>query len=198
VHRGNETAVESEEIVLLGPDGHAVGTAPKLASHHRSTPFHLAFSCYLVDGAGRVLVTQRAPSKHTWPSAWTNSFCGHLAPRETLRDAVRRRACTELGLGIEEPILVLPTFRYRAVMPNGVMENEQCPVVRARAVGNLSLNPAEVAEAHWAEWADCLELAQQPDASPWFRNQVGELAALGAPEYWPEASPDLLPPALAW
>ncbi len=83
-------------------------------------------------------------------------------------------------------------------MPNGVMENEQCPVVRARAVGIVSLNPVEVAEARWVEWADCLELAKQPDASPWFRNQVGELAALGAPDYWPEASPDLLPPALAW
>lgn len=190
--------METEEIVLLCPDGHAVGTAPKVTSHHRSTPLHLAFSCYLLDERGRVLITQRAHSKHTWPSAWTNSFCGHLAPRETLRDAVRRRACTELGVGIEEPILVLPTFRYRAVMSNGVVENEQCPVVRARAVGDLHLNPAEVANAHWRKWAECLDLAKQPDASPWFWNQVGELAALGAPDYWPEANPALLPPALAW
>ena len=190
--------MEVEEIVLLGPDGHAVGTAPKLTSHHRATPFHLAFSCYLLDEEGRVLITQRAHTKHTWPSAWTNSFCGHLAPRETLRDAVRRRACTELGLAVEELRLVLPLFRYRATMANGIVENEQCPVVRARAVGDLQLNPAEVADAHWREWADCLDLAKQPDASPWFRNQVGELAALGAPEYWPEANPALLPPALAW
>lgn len=190
--------MEVEEIVLLGPDGHAVGTAPKLTSHHEATPFHLAFSCYLLDEEGRVLITQRAHTKHTWPSVWTNSFCGHLAPRETLRDAVRRRACTELGLEAGDLTLVLPLFRYRAVMSNGIVENEQCPVVRARGSGRLRLNPAEVADAHWREWADCLDLAKQPDASPWFRNQVGELAALGAPEYWPEANPALLPPALAW
>ena len=190
--------MEVEEIVLLGPDGQVVGTAPKLASHHRATPFHLAFSCYLLDEEGRVLITRRAEAKRTWPSAWTNSFCGHLALHETLREAVRRRAQVELGLEIDDLTLVLPLFRYRASMPNGIVENEQCPVVRARAVGKLHLDPSEVAEAHWREWADCLDLAKQPEASPWFRNQVGELAALGAPEYWPDANPALLPPALSW
>ena len=190
--------METEKIVLLSADGRAVGTAPKVASHHRSTPLHLAFSCYLVDGDGRVLITQRAHAKPTWPSVWTNSCCGHPAPRESLRRAVSRRTRTELGVGVEDLTLVLPRFRYRAVMPNGVVEHEQCPVVRARPVGGVRPHPGEVAASGWRAWADCIDLARQPTASPWFRDQVAQLAELGEPGDWPQADPASLPPALAW
>jgi isopentenyl-diphosphate delta-isomerase len=44
--------MDEERIVLLSPDGRAVGTAPKASSHHHATPLHLAFSCYLTDSAG--------------------------------------------------------------------------------------------------------------------------------------------------
>src|SRR6266566_1289404 len=47
-------AMSAEEIVLLDEAGHAVGTAPKITSHHAHTPYHLAFSCYLLDDLGRV------------------------------------------------------------------------------------------------------------------------------------------------
>jgi isopentenyl-diphosphate delta-isomerase len=193
-----EVTHDLEKIVLLGPDGAALGTAPKLASHHRDTPLHLAFSSYLVDEAGRVLITQRAATKLTFPSVWTNSCCGHPAPDEGLRAAVRRRVRTELGLEIADLTLVLPAFAYRAIADNGVVENEWCPVVRARAAGSLRPEPAEVATTEWRTWAECVELSRHPDASPWFRDQVTELLPLGAPLDWPAASPGDLPPALSW
>jgi isopentenyl-diphosphate Delta-isomerase len=193
-----EVTHDTEKIVLLGPGGDALGTAPKLASHHRETPLHLAFSSYLVDEAGRVLITQRAATKLTFPSVWTNSCCGHPAPGEGLRDAVRRRVRTELGLAVDGLTLVLPAFAYRATASNGVVENELCPVVRARATGPLQPDPAEVAEADWRTWAECVELGRHPDASPWFREQLTELAPLGNPLDWPEASSAELPPALSW
>ncbi|ACY97328.1 MULTISPECIES: isopentenyl-diphosphate Delta-isomerase [Thermomonospora] len=188
-----------EEIVLLNPAGEAIGTAPKAASHHRNTPYHLAFSCYVTDGEGRVLITRRALDKATFPGVWTNTCCGHPAPGESLRQAVARRLETELGLTAEDLTLVLPEFDYRATAPDGTVEHERCPVVRARWSGRrLRPNPAEVADARWQTWAECLELAGAPEASPWFRMQMAQLAPLGSPEQWPGADPSRLPPALSW
>lgn len=193
-----EVIRDTEKIVLLGPDGEALGTAPKRASHHRDTPLHLAFSSYLVDDSGRVLVTQRAHDKATFPSVWTNSCCGHPGPGETLRDAVRRRVRDELGLEIDDLTLVLPRFAYRAAMDNGVLENERCPVVRARATGPLRPDPAEVAATEWRTWPECAELSHHPHASPWFREQMAQLLPLGDPLDWPAASPADLPGAISW
>jgi isopentenyl-diphosphate delta-isomerase len=191
---------DTEKIVLLGPDGDALGTAPKLASHHRDTPLHLAFSSYLMDETGRVLITQRAATKLTFPSVWTNSCCGHPAPGEGLRAAVRRRVRTELGLDVDDDdmTLVLPGFAYRATAGNGVVENERCPVVRARVTGPPRPDPAEVAATEWRTWPECVELSRRPEASPWLREQVTELLPLGDPPDWPAASPSGLPPALSW
>lgn len=193
-----QTVTNGELIVLLDADGRATGTAPKAPSHHTDTPLHLAFSCYLTDPAGRVLITQRAHGKASFPSVWTNSCCGHPAPGESLREAVRRRVPDELGLEVEDLTLVLPEFRYRATAADGVVENELCPVVRARAAGELRLRPEEVADAEWRDWDACVALADHPSASPWFRSQMDHLVPLGAPADWPAASPSLLPPAITW
>jgi isopentenyl-diphosphate delta-isomerase len=187
-----------ELIVLLETTGRAIGTAPKAPSHHSETPLHLAFSCYLTDPAGRILITQRAHGKASFPSVWTNSCCGHPAPGEGLRDAIRRRVRTELGLDVQEPTLVLPGFRYRATAADGVVENELCPVVRATAAGETRLDPEEVAAAEWRDWDECVALADHPSASPWFRSQMEQLVPLGSPAEWPTAASALLPPAITW
>jgi isopentenyl-diphosphate Delta-isomerase len=188
-----------EEIVLLSPEGEAIGTVPKAAGHHRATPFHLAFSSYVIDDADRVLITRRAPAKRSFPGVWTNSCCGHPAPGENLRSAVRRRLNTELGLVVDELTLVLPAFEYRATAADGLVEYEWCPVVRARWSGGwLQPRSDEVAEASWRTWEECQALVDDPAASPWYRLQMAQLAPLGAPSRWPAADPALLPPALRW
>ncbi|MFB4295693.1 isopentenyl-diphosphate Delta-isomerase [Actinomadura sp. NTSP31] len=189
-----------EEIVLLNADDEAVGTAPKAASHHRDTPYHLAFSCYVVDTEGRVLITRRALSKRTFPGVWTGSCCGHPGPGEGLRDAVLRRLRDELGISGVSLTSVLPAFQYRAVAEDGTLENERCPVVRAGVPAGtpVARNPDEVEDAEWWTWRQCLDLAARPEASPWYRLQLAELAPLGAPLDWPDAGTATLPPALTW
>lgn len=187
-----------EHVVLLDEQGNRTGTAGKVEVHSTDTPLHLAFSCYVFDARGRFLLTRRAHDKLTWPGVWTNSCCGHPEPGEPLGGAVSRRLWQELGLTIEPPELILPAFRYRAVMANGLVENEACPVFRARTGAVPEPDPAEVAEFAWVDWA-CLVsdvLGGRQDVSPWCRLQVEELARLGPhPHRWPVGSEGDLPPA---
>jgi isopentenyl-diphosphate Delta-isomerase len=170
-----------ELVVLLDVDGRPCGTAPNADVHHGNTPLHLAFSCWLLDDQRRTLLTQRAATKRTWPGAWTNSFCGHPAPDERVSDAVHRRARDELGTRISEPVAVLPGFRYRAVMPDGTMENEVCPVYVARLLEAAQPNPDEVGDLRWVPVAELATLlANDPSSySPWMQEQLDALTSRG-------------------
>jgi isopentenyl-diphosphate delta-isomerase len=167
---------ETESVVLLDELGRAVGVADKRAVHDASTPLHLAFSCYVLDGDGRLLVTRRALTKHTFPGVWTNTCCGHPAPGEAAEAAVVRRVGQELGLPLVDVRLVLPQFRYRAVMDNGVVENEMCPVYVATAAGDVRPDPTEVEEYRWEPWAEFRDsVLAGRDVSVWCREQVAAL-----------------------
>jgi isopentenyl-diphosphate delta-isomerase len=187
-----------ELVVLLSPDGRAIGTAPKATVHHAETPLHLAFSAYLFDDRGELLLTQRALDKATFPGVWTNSLCGHPAPGERLPDAVRRRALDELGVRVRDLRLVLPGFAYRAEMA-GIVEWEMCPVLVGHVDDAPAPDPAEVAATEWVQWADFVKavLDGRRSMSVWCREQVRALSELGpSPQAWPDADPSALPPAL--
>lgn len=170
-----------DDVTLLAEDGTAVGTLPKSEVHTSDTPLHLAFSCYVLDPLGRLLVTRRALSKRTWPGVWTNSFCGHPRPSEDMGDAVRRHGLDELGIHVSELRLALPDYRYRAVDASGIVENEICPVHIAVLDGSPDANPQEVAEWRWIEVDDLIEaVARAPFAfSPWLVEQLPLLRRLG-------------------
>jgi isopentenyl-diphosphate delta-isomerase len=187
-----------EQVVLLDEQGCASGTADKATVHDQDTPLHLAFSCYVFNSAGSLLVTRRARAKRTWPGVVTNSCCGHPAPGESFVPAVARRLGTELGMSVPAVELLLPRFRYRAQMPNGVVENELCPVFRAISDDEPRPDPAEVDEFGWVSWPLFVSLVTGGElaVSPWCSEQVDQLVALGPdPLEWPVASADDLPPA---
>lgn len=166
-----------ERVVLLDDEGRGIGAASKSEVHGADTPLHLAFSCYLFDVHGRVLVTRRALGKSTWPGTWTNSFCGHPQPFESIPDAVERRAGFELGVTFRNLRLLLPDFRYRAVDASGMVENELCPVYSAITDADPILNSAEVMDARWTE-LDALmaSVRLSPWAfSPWMGYQLQQL-----------------------
>nr|RZI37413.1 Isopentenyl-diphosphate Delta-isomerase [Cryobacterium sp. SO1] len=169
-------------VVLLDQNGREIGTAPKSSVHGADTSLHLAFSCYVFNDRGEVLITRRALTKKTWPGVWTNSFCGHPAPAETLPDAVRRRADFELGLAVTDIDLALPLFRYRATDSSGIVENEVCPVYLAVATGDPVPNPDEVMEFTWTD-PETLQgsvLASPFAFSPWMVLQMRELETFRA------------------
>ncbi|MEN5072938.1 isopentenyl-diphosphate Delta-isomerase [Isoptericola cucumis] len=172
-----------DHVVLVDDDGRRLGTWPRSTVHTEETPLHLAFSCYVLDDAGRLLMTRRALSKRTWPGVWTNSFCGHVRWQETAEEALHRHARHELGLRVADVELVLPDFRYRAVDASGVVEHEICPVYVARAAGEVEPNPDEVVELEWARSDDVTAAAAAAPwgFSPWMVEQLRAFAAAGRP-----------------
>lgn len=172
----------SEEVVLLSDEGTPIGTASKATVHSAETPLHLAFSCYVLNRSGQLLVTRRALGKATWPGVWTNSFCGHPLPAESFESAIARRAEAELGLQLSNLRLVLPEFRYRAVDDSGIVEHEICPVFVAEATGEPLLNPNEAMACDWVDpEALYAAVSAAPQlVSPWMAEQVPLLRAAGA------------------
>lgn len=163
-----------ELIVLLDDDGTAIGTMPKPLVHHGETPLHRAFSAYLFDDAGRLLVTRRAEGKQTFPGMWTNTVCGHPGPGEDDAAAIARRAAFELGLQVDRLRPALPGYRYRAEF-RGVVENEICPVYLGGFAGTPAPDPAEVGEWELLDWATFRERQESGDGhawSPWCREQA--------------------------
>ncbi|MGH3793167.1 MAG: isopentenyl-diphosphate Delta-isomerase [Pseudonocardiaceae bacterium] len=171
---------EDAPVVLLDDRLQSIGQLPKSQVHHATTPLHLAFSCYVFDVAGQLLMTRRATSKRTWPGVWTNTCCGHPLPGEESTQAATRRLREELGLQLTRSAVVLPDFRYRAVAPDGMVENEFCPVLVATAEGTPQPDPTEVLDYHWVPWQDIVTLATKTPwaLSPWSALQIPLLAAL--------------------
>jgi isopentenyl-diphosphate delta-isomerase type 1 len=190
--------VSDDPVVLVDEGGAPIGQGRKSAIHHDDTPLHLAFSCYVLDPAGRLLVTTRAASKPSFPGVVTNTVCGHPTPGEDLAQAVRRRARSELGVEVGDLRLVLPEFRYRAQM-NGIVENEVCPVFVGWATNDSTApDPEEVDDVQWVPWEQFRDevLEGVRTVSPWATEQVPLLAALGPdPRSWPAGSRAALPPA---
>ena len=160
------------------------GRSSKQAAHGPHTPFHLGFSCYLFDPAGRVLITRRAITKQTWPGVWSNSCCGHPMPGESLTTAVVRRVRYELRVIPEHLRVVNEDFCYRAVDDSDVVEYEHCPVLVATIQADPAPRPDEVASWRWVNWDRLVWVAAEMPSliSPWAVLQIpGVAAALSSP-----------------
>lgn len=171
-----------ESVVLLDSDLRPIGTWPKATVHHADTPLHRAFSLFLFNRLGQMLVQRRSAAKPTWPGIWSNACCGHPALHEEPAAAVRRRARQELGIEIADLTCVLPEFQYRAEA-NGIVENEHCPVW----IGFCDATPwtfdrSEIAELNWVDWEVFSQACAEPDGgafahfSPWSRLEGRALA----------------------
>lgn len=180
-----------EYIVFVNKDGTPTGEiGPKLESHTANTRLHLAFSCYVFNQDGKVLVTRRADTKKVWPGVWTNSVCGHPGPDEPFKTAILRRLHDELGMTADNIQVKLPKYTYKTppyIRPIqqpftedefgqrerssdrsiGIIEHEFCPVFFADTNKEPSPNPDEVAEYKWMEWDEFTKTALADTDNTW-------------------------------
>ena len=156
--------MQYEHVILLDDAGKPSGTLEKYAAHGTHTPLHLAFSCWLFNAQGQLLVTRRALCKKAWPGVWTNSVCGHPQTGESTEQAIIRRCRYEVGLDITAISVIDPDFRYCETDPSGIVENEICPVYAALAISAVQANKDEVMDYQWVEPQ---ALFRAIDATPW-------------------------------
>lgn len=155
-------------LVYVDDNGSPLATERKPLVHHGDTALHLAFSIFLFNSRGELLLQQRALSKKTWPGVWSNSCCGHVMLHERSVDAAKRRLKFELGISGVRLYELLPDFRYRAEK-DGIVENEICPVFVGFTDRSPRPNPDEVAETRMISWLDFVDAAHDPSSgiSPW-------------------------------
>lgn len=161
-----------EFVVLVDEQDREIGTMLKSLVHHHSTPLHRAFSLYLFNSRGEVLIQQRKKEKITWGGFWSNSCCGHPRPEENREEAAKRRAKEELGIETRD-IEKMADYRYRFEY-NNVAENEICPIFTGSTEESIRPNWKEIEEFRWLAWPVFLQDIKNNASlySPWCKEQV--------------------------
>ena len=170
-----------EQLILVDENNRATGTAGKMAVH-RAGLLHRAFSIFIVDDRGRIVLQQRNRQKYHSVGLWANSCCGHPRPGERTIVAARRRLTEELGV---TSALSFGLFsRYRTELDNGMHENEFVYLYFGRLESAPRPDPGEVADV---DFLTCREIDRRIKRNPasftfwfkhYFRNHGGEIARL--------------------
>ena len=165
-----------ERVILVDAEDAPIGTAGKLEAHERGA-LHRAFSVFVLNDAGEILLQRRAAMKYHGGGLWSNSCCGHPRPGEATAAAARRRLWEEMS--IDCPLDPVFSFTYRAEMPGGLTEHEIDHVFVGRASLDPEPDPAEVEAWRWASPDQILaQLAEDPALyTPWFAEALRGLLA---------------------
>lgn len=157
-----------EQVVLVNEDDEFLGMMEKMEAHRKGL-LHRAFSIFLYDSQGKMLLQRRASGKYHSPGRWTNAVCSHPKEGETYLDAAKRRLKEELG--IETKIEEKFYFIYKADVGQGLWEHELDYVFEGRFEGEFHLNQDEVSEVKYLSIEQIeRELEKNPDRyTEWFK-----------------------------
>jgi len=160
---------EAEELILVDANDTGVGYLTKAACHDGEGVLHRAFSLFLFNEAGDLLLQQRSEDKRLWPGYWSNSCCSHPRRGETMPVATRRRLLDELN--IEAVLEFVYRFSYQARFGDQGSENELCHVYLGKTSHPVQPNEQEISAIRHVS-ANTLgrELDAMPEQfTPWFK-----------------------------
>lgn len=172
---------EAESLILVDEHDNRIGTLSKGECHDGDGILHRAFSIFLFDHAGRLLIQQRSGDKRLWPLYWANSCCSHPRAGENMDQATMRRMQEELG--VSTGLQFVYKFRYQVNYRDLGAEHELCWVYVGRTQQKaVRPNPAEVADWRFVHPVEVDAMVEQESTpvAPWF---VLEWQALRT-EHW--------------
>lgn len=138
--------MKEEEVILVNQENEQIGTMPKMEAHEKAL-LHRAFSVFIVNDDGEIMLQQRAASKYHSPLLWTNTCCSHQRVGESNLDAGKRRLQEEMGF--EAELKELFSFIYKAPFDNGLTEHEYDHVMIGNFNTDPKINPEEVEAWKW-------------------------------------------------
>jgi len=169
VQTGHSVSPERELLILVDTDDQETGTLSKVECHDGDGILHRAFSVFLFNDRGELLLQRRSADKRLWPMYWTNTCCSHPRQGESMRIAMERRLQQELNIG--SALEFIYKFEYQARFGDLGSEHEFCWVYLGRLEREATANDAEIAALRYAG-AKTLqaEIESDPDNyTPWFK-----------------------------
>jgi len=159
---------ESEELILVDAEDNEVGFLSKADCHDGPGVMHRAFSLFLFNDDGDLLLQQRSNQKRLWPGYWSNSCCSHPRRGETLPIATMRRLSDELNTAAN--LEYVYRFCYQAKFGEAGSENELCHVYLGKIDGDIQANDREIESIRFISATNLdNELEEHPQRfTPWF------------------------------
>lgn len=171
---------DTDKLIKVDSGDAEIGTIEKRDAHLGKGVLHRAFSVFLFNRKGELLVQQRAFGKMLWGGYWSNSVCSHPRAGEELMHAAKRRVQQELNIDSPELTWVY-AFQYHAFFEDIGAEHEYCHVFIGRTDKDPAPHPDEIAAWRWVSCDDLKrELNEYPERfTPWFIQEVEGLSSRG-------------------
>lgn len=166
---GGLQGTDAEALILVDDSDQQVGELSKSLCHDGRGILHRAFSLFIFNAEGELLMQQRARCKRLWPLYWSNSCCSHPRSGESMEQAVQRRLFEELGVSC--PLSFLFKFQYQAQFDATGAEHELCSVYIGRSTTTVAVNHAEILTYRWISQESLqqeLTLHGAHKFTPWF------------------------------
>ena len=135
-----------ENVILVDEQDNQLGLMPKMEAHEKAV-LHRAFSVFIFNSKGELMLQQRAANKYHSPLLWTNTCCSHQRDGESNIEAGKRRLVEEMGF--EADLKEVFSFVYKAPFDNGLTEHELDHVMIGNFDGLPEINHEEVASYKW-------------------------------------------------
>ena len=171
-------SAESEELILVNIDDSEAGFLDKGRCHDGDGVLHRAFSLFIFNSRGELLLQQRSADKRLWPLYWSNSCCSHPRKGESIQLATSRRLADELNITAELEFVY--KFAYQASFGDAGSENELCSVFLGRCDDEVVANRTEISAVRYLSEADLArEFRDAPEHfTPWFRMEWDQLSSV--------------------
>jgi isopentenyl-diphosphate delta-isomerase len=163
-----QNGIIKEEVILVNEQDQDTGVAGKMEAHELGL-LHRAFSVFVFNSRGEMLLQQRALEKYHSGGLWTNTCCSHPRPGEDTQAAAERRLKEEMGFQVSlEKVF---EFLYKADFDNGLAEHEFDHVFVAEYEGPVEMNKEEVMNYSYRSMQEiATSLETEPEQyTAWFR-----------------------------